>query len=356
MINILVVFTGGTIGSEASDGVRDVSAHFDALAARYGQRHEKRMARRGIAFYYRAPRLQTLSENMTVEKWNTLLEILRDEDLPGFAGVIITHGTDTLAYTAALLSVLLAHVPIPVVLVSANAPLTLPCSNGHKNFEDAVSFIESEHGKTCGVYAAYSYDLRRTVIYPAERIRQSQPFTNRFESMDGRGFGYVEDGRFFVENIAEAAAQTPPPLRGGALARRAALFRDIRLQNCVLVVQPYVGLDYSRIFTPEGMRGVRAVLHGLYHAGTCAAEEGMPAAYSAADFCQSCRAAARPVDFYCAPCAARGEPYGSTERMREAGARFIPNVTPELAYARLLVAYSHCEDAADIAEIVGETV
>ena len=61
--------------------------------------------------------LSILSENLTVDHWNRLLDTLRPvlrEGRAAYEGIILTHGTDTLAYTAALLDQLLAGTPLPV--------------------------------------------------------------------------------------------------------------------------------------------------------------------------------------------------------------------------------------------------
>ena len=51
-----------------------------------------------------------------------------------YDGVIITHGTDTLQYTAAFTGYIMAGAQIPIVLVSANYVLEDVRSNGVDNF------------------------------------------------------------------------------------------------------------------------------------------------------------------------------------------------------------------------------
>ena len=65
--------------------------------------------------------LYILSENMTVDKWNEIIALYRKYvDEKEYDGIIMAHGTDTLAYSAALFSMLFSATKVPVFLVSAN--------------------------------------------------------------------------------------------------------------------------------------------------------------------------------------------------------------------------------------------
>ena len=55
------------------------------------------------------------------------------EHAPGHAGVVVLHGTDTMAYTASALSFLLQGIDIPIVLTGAQRPVTALRSDGREN-------------------------------------------------------------------------------------------------------------------------------------------------------------------------------------------------------------------------------
>jgi len=59
-------------------------------------------------------------------------------DTAQFDGVVITHGTDTMAYTASALSYVLRDLPKPVILTGAQRPLADPHSDGWGNLVGAV--------------------------------------------------------------------------------------------------------------------------------------------------------------------------------------------------------------------------
>ena len=168
---IALLYTGGTIGARVTDGAADAAPGGGRLLTEvFRRRHPDSPA----VFDEREP-LTTLSENMTVEKWNTLLDALRGLEPAAFAGVILTHGTDTLAYTANLLALALEGTALPVILVSSHTPPTDPSANGHRHFAAAVQAIAQGHPG--GVYAAVS-DLadapesREVRLIPGERLTQ----------------------------------------------------------------------------------------------------------------------------------------------------------------------------------------
>ena len=120
MKNILVVFTGGTIGSTASEGTINTSSTAPFKLIQQFQQHYKNHQQ--IHFSTIQP-LQILSENLAPCVWQTLITAIEAQQPDQYDGIIITHGTDTLAYTAAALSFYFNAIKIPMLLVSSDYPL-----------------------------------------------------------------------------------------------------------------------------------------------------------------------------------------------------------------------------------------
>jgi L-asparaginase len=72
--------------------------------------------------------------------------------LDDFAGFVVTLGTDTLAYLAAALGVLLPNLPKPVVLTGAMRPIAQPGSDARRNLRAAVTVARSG---AAGVFVAF---------------------------------------------------------------------------------------------------------------------------------------------------------------------------------------------------------
>ncbi len=128
-MRILVIGLGGTIGSVKSDKIGLDSNNLKILG--YCKRDDVEFE--GVTLF------SVLSENMSFEFWKRLLEYLDKVDYSKYEGVIVLHGSDTLAYTSALIFNAFPHKKI--ALVAADKPVEDKTSNGFLNFNNAVDGI-----------------------------------------------------------------------------------------------------------------------------------------------------------------------------------------------------------------------
>lgn len=78
------------------------------------------------------------SEDLTSKHWTKLAETVEKHVRGGADGVVVTHGTDTMGYTAAALSFALQNLPVPVILVGAQRSEDRPSSDAALNLVGAV--------------------------------------------------------------------------------------------------------------------------------------------------------------------------------------------------------------------------
>ena len=78
------------------------------------------------------------SENITPMHWGEIAKTVANKISHGANGVVIAHGTDTMAYTAAALSFALQNLPVPVILVGAQRSSDRPSSDAATNLIGAV--------------------------------------------------------------------------------------------------------------------------------------------------------------------------------------------------------------------------
>ena len=83
------------------------------------------------------------SAELNIPHWQKLAALIKKR-APGIDGVVITHGTDTLAYTASALSFMLQNIPIPVILTGAQRPLEELRSDARNNLINAVELATAE--------------------------------------------------------------------------------------------------------------------------------------------------------------------------------------------------------------------
>ena len=358
-MNLLLVLTGGTIGTSAeADGLRklvcsengtDGAAEPLLLRVVYDRRPQ---LRERIRFTIREP-YQVLSEHMTLSHLEKLVACLREEELSGYDGILITHGSDTLAYTAAFLGELMEGSPIPVFLLAAQRPPEDPESNGAENTLAALDLLRtlrfgmrSASGPS-PVYVPYRNGDGVMYLHHASELRQCEPGTDDFFSAGMQPVTKTEGGYLWPEaqtvRHPESKGESlwpeevchPEPQGEGSHHLHAiplcaaqgpdSLWHvpDLHLTEDVLLLHPYVGIRYDCISLQE----IRAVVHTLYHSSTAPKE--------LVGFLDRCREAG--VTCYILPCDPENYHYETTAELISHGAVPLNGLTEESAYMRLLM-------------------
>ena len=134
MKNILLIATGGTIASrETEHGLRPALTAEDMRAAI------------GVtdSTIEVIDLLSLDSTNITPSHWQMIARKVADcrTDYDGF---IVTHGTDTMAYTAAALYYMLENIDRPVILTGSQRPLGVSGSDAESNLRLAYEAAQSD--------------------------------------------------------------------------------------------------------------------------------------------------------------------------------------------------------------------
>ncbi|QZC95434.1 asparaginase [Pseudomonas sp. ERGC3:05] len=130
--NIMVLYTGGTIGMQAS-------ANGLAPASGFEARMREQLADLPVpAWRFREMAPLIDSANMTPAYWQRLRTAVIEAVDDGCDAVLILHGTDTLAYSAAAMSFQLLGLPAPVVFTGSMLPAGVPDSDAWENVSGAL--------------------------------------------------------------------------------------------------------------------------------------------------------------------------------------------------------------------------
>lgn len=117
------------------------------------------------------------SSNMSPEKWIMIANCVK-ENYDKYDGFVITHGTDTLAYSAAALSYLIQNSSKPVVMTGSQKSIYLQDTDARKNLKD--SFIYACDDKACGVHIVFD-----SKVIVGTRARKTRTHSyNAFDSVD----------------------------------------------------------------------------------------------------------------------------------------------------------------------------
>ena len=188
-----------------------------------------------VAEFDTRPLFQMDSANMQPADWLTLASEVHRE-LPRYDGIVIVHGTDTMAYTASALALLLGPLPKPVVLTGSQKPLVDVRTDARQNLVDAALVATLPVPEV-------------SIVFHSRALRGA-----RSTKKDAWGFDAFDSPQLapLVELglDVEVAAHVRSPAELGAF--------DARLEPRVLAVRVFPGLD------PLLVRGaLRAGVKGL---------------------------------------------------------------------------------------------
>lgn len=340
MGSILVVFTGGTIGSQVDAnriGLRTDNRY--PLLEAYERKHP------GRDVFETAEPFRILSENSRPFYMAELVRFLKKIDIYRYDGIIVTHGTDSLPYTAAFLGYYFGKAGIPMLLASSNYALGQRGSNGLVNFEAAVDFIRE--GRYAGVFVPFQNGEKEAVsIFLATRLLEADGYEDRFLSYDGGRLGRMERGRFVFEERKEN-----PPIEAflkDGKRTQTEWMEDVSCFLNVVKLQPYPGLNYEAI---ELEKGTGAVFHGTYHSGTVCMEGEKE---SAGLFVKKAKKAGIPV--YFGPVKDKKEQYISAHDFMEAGGIPVYDCCEIAAYVKLLIGCGLGKQGLDLKAFMKETI
>jgi len=238
--------TGGTIASyvDYRTGAVHPALKAEDLVATVPELSEICRMRSKVVF-------SIFSENMNVETWQSLATAIADELNDGVEGVIVPHGTDTLGFTSAALSLMLGDIPRSVVLVGAQRSSDRPSSDSYINLLSAARFcIKAQaaevfvlmHGETSDSYVH---------VHRGTKVRKMH--TSRRDAFQSINEGPVArmDLKGELEMLGECQVKSSVKVSP-----------DVRMEKNVALLQFYPGMG------PEMVRRVMQDQKGLVVAGT----------------------------------------------------------------------------------------
>lgn len=314
-MKILVLSTGGTIGSVTHNGVISPNSKTTVkLLSLYSEQCSD-----SIEFIQKRV-ADTLSENVTDSFYEALINFLLSFDKSQFDGIIVLHGTDTLEYTASLVSMVCRDFSIPVGFVSADLPLENPQSNGVENFKAAISYIKAG-GK--GFFVPYRNRNDELKIHLSTRLLAADSVYDKFHSLCDKSIAHCKN------NGIEFLNYPLLPSQSDLKKPKAPIFNDeIKFKKKILLIKTYPQIDYS-IYDLQNSN-IAAVLHLAYHSGTA------PTYLS--KFAIKC--CSLGIDNYICPVKNKEDLYESAHEFFKCGVRPLPLMTASAALAKLKIFYN----------------
>ena len=167
---ILLMTTGGTIASVP--GGEGLEPHRSGVMERELEQ---------LRTYYEITVKDVMcldSSNITPEEWQYIARCIFEERT-GYDGIVVSHGTDTMAYTASAVTFMLPDIDVPVVFTGSQLPLADMLSDGPDNLRTAFAMAASGHP---GVFLAFD----RKVMLGCRAVKVRASGFSAFESVNAR--------------------------------------------------------------------------------------------------------------------------------------------------------------------------
>ena len=279
------------------------------------------------------------SSNIQPEDWlHMAREIAQAKD--AYDGIVITHGTDTLAYTSAMLSFMLQDYPLPVVLTGSQLPITDPLTDAISNMTTAFAMATSG---IPGVYVAFN----REVIFGTRAVKTKTLDFAAFESINALPVAHIN---------AEGLVLEPRYQEGLKQERVQAVKKGFVLQDAidpaVFLIKLIPGLD-PEIFSLLRQAGYRGLvieafgiggLHYLYRDQVSALEELMNDGFPVV------------VTSQCLYERSDFSIYATGKKLLQRGAIQAFDMTTEAAVTKLMWALGQTDHVADIKHIFEQSL
>ena len=194
------------------------------------------------------------SSNIRPEEWEVIARHIF-EHRTGFDGIVVSHGTDTMAYTASAVTYMLPNIDLPVVFTGSQLPLADMLSDGPDNLRTAFAMAAAGHP---GVFLAFD----RKVMLGCRAVKVRASGFSAFESVNSRYAALVSNQGLVVDHDML-------PRRSGEAELRTEISKNVFLLKLTPGLNPAVfdmlaAMGYKGIVIEAfGLGGVNVLHKGL---------------------------------------------------------------------------------------------
>ena len=234
--NILLLTTGGTIAS--MPGGEGLEPHRADVLERELQQ---------LRTYYDITVRDVMcldSSNIRPEEWQFIATEIFNQRLD-YDGVVVSHGTDTMAYTASAVTFMLPDIDRPVVFTGSQLPLNDVLSDAPDNLRTAFAMAASDKP---GVFLAFD----RKVMLGCRAVKIRASGFSAFESINARYAGIVSNLGLVLDQQVLPKCQRP-----------ARLCTDISKDVFLLKLTPGLNPAIFDMLAAMGYKGIVIEAFGL---------------------------------------------------------------------------------------------
>ncbi|GAB1855345.1 asparaginase [Flavobacteriaceae bacterium MHTCC 0001] len=253
--NILLVYTGGTIGMEKDTETGALHAfNFDNLLK---QIPELKLIECNI---------QTLSlpqpidsSNMNPKYWVKIAEII-ETNYHHFDGFVILHGSDTMSYTASTLSFMLENLAKPVILTGAQLPIGDLRTDARENLMTSIQLASLTNNDATPV-------IQEVCLYFEYKLyrgnRTSKINAENFQAFNSLNYPCLAESGVHLKINYQYILKANP---------NTTLRVHTNLNDNIILIKLFPGITASFIKSAIDIPHVKALILETYGSGNCTTE------------------------------------------------------------------------------------
>lgn len=254
---VLLIYTGGTIGMTENP----LTGALEAIDFAYIEGHVPEV--NNFDFHIDTYSFEHVIDSSEVgpSHWKEMAQVIRD-NYERYAGFVILHGTDTMAYTASALSFMLEGLCKPVLLTGSQLPIGKVRTDGKENLLSSIEIAaaKDESGNSL---------LREVCIYFDNRLfrgnRCTKMSSEQFKAFDSPNYPCLAHAGIDIHYHREV------------LTRNDFTEKDLKLHldldPNILVLSLFPGLQESMVASAFETPGLKAVVFRTFGSGNAPASE-----------------------------------------------------------------------------------
>ncbi len=311
--NVAILGTGGTIASRIDYKTGAVHPAFTAEELALAVPEIFKLANI-------TPKLimNILSEDMRPGYWRKIANEVAKALNSGEDGVVIAHGTDTMAYTAAALSFMLGNLHKPVILVGAQRSSDRPSSDAAMNLTCSVRMATANFGEVAVVMHGETGDTY-CLAHRGTKVRKMH--TSRRDAF--RSINDIPVAKIWADGRIEFLREDYRKRSEGEV------FVDGEMEEKVALVKSFPGMqkEILEFFIDKGYKGIVLEGTGLGHVPTYLIDTIERATQEGITVCMTSQCLYGRVNL---------NVYSTGRRLLRAGVIPCEDMLPETAYVKLM--------------------
>jgi len=280
---------------------------------------------------------QIMSEDMTPEHWIKIAkEVYKELNKKEVSGVVITHGTDTMHYTAAMLSFMFPKLSKPIVLVGAQRSTDRGSSDTFMNLICSVIAATQKIGEVMVCMHATTND-DFCYLHRGTKVRKMH--TSRRDAF--RSINQMPIAKIWPDGRIKFLINYKKPDKTNEL--------NIKINKKVALIYVYPGINQNIIdyYLNKGYKGIVIAGTGLGHVPTYLIQKIKKAVKKGVAVC---------ITSQCFYGRTHSFVYSNLRRLSQTGAIFCEDMLPEVAYVKLMHVLGKTKKLEKIKELMQKNI